>query len=266
MRSAQAMSQAGRYFVLVYLQSWGWWGIAAATRKPPSHPLSAILLMAGGLAPSLTGLVMTRRGHPIESERDLLTRTVDPRLIPMWLYVAIPAMAFLPDLLARLVPPGTQGRGETQLHELTRPTYAAVAGLVSGISEELGWRGYALERLRASHSGPVANLLLAAAWSAWHLPLFLVNGTYQQTLGLRSREALIFFASLIPIGVVIGWLYERTDRSVLSAIMLHGMTNAATLTLTPRGRQSVAALVIWIAFAAVAIVIWNFRIRPKPPA
>jgi uncharacterized protein len=111
------------------------------------------------------------------------------------------------------------------------------------------------------HSGPAANVLLAAVWSTWHLPLFLTKGTCQNTLGLRSREGLIFFANLIPIGVVIGWVYERTDRSVLSAIMLHGMSNAATLALAPRGRQGIAALVIWIVFAAVAVATWDIQDR-----
>jgi hypothetical protein len=89
--------------------------MAAATRKPPSHPLTAVLFLLGGSPPSLTGLVLTRRDHQTESDRDLLARAVDPRRIPKPLYVANPGIAFMPDLLARLVSPGTPEHGENQL-------------------------------------------------------------------------------------------------------------------------------------------------------
>ena len=52
--------------------------------------------------------------------------------------------------------------------------YLLQAGL-----EELGWRGYMLDRLQAIWKPLTASLVLGVAHAFWHLPLFWIVGTNQ---------------------------------------------------------------------------------------
>lgn len=57
---------------------------------------------------------------------------------------------------------------------------------VGPFPEELGWRGYWLDKLKNIMSGFKASLLIAAVWGIWTIPLFLVKG---YTLQARSSNA-----------------------------------------------------------------------------
>jgi membrane protease YdiL (CAAX protease family) len=99
--------------------------------------------------------------------------------------------------------------------------------LFGPLPEELGWRGYALDRLQERHSALISSLLLGAMWSLWHLPLFLMEGTYQRS-EFRSGEiwfVLNFIVSILALTIVMTWVYNNTKRSILSAILIHFMGN-----------------------------------------
>ena len=91
--------------------------------------------------------------------------------------------------------------------------------------EELGWRGYALDRLRVRYGSLWASLILGFLWGVWHLPLFFLKGAYQSTLGVGTVGFFLFFAAIIPLSVVMTWIYDLTHRSVLSAILMHFSVN-----------------------------------------
>ncbi len=48
--------------------------------------------------------------------------------------------------------------------------------------EEFGWRGYGVDSLRSKFNLFKTTMLFALLWSSWHLPLFFVNGYYQNEL------------------------------------------------------------------------------------
>jgi CAAX protease family protein len=49
--------------------------------------------------------------------------------------------------------------------------------VLAPILEEVGWRGYGVDSLRAQAGMTKATLLFAALWSAWHAPLDFIGGT-----------------------------------------------------------------------------------------
>ena len=51
--------------------------------------------------------------------------------------------------------------------------------ILGPLSEELGWRGYALERLQLRWNALTSSLILGVIWSLWQLPLFYIVGTSQ---------------------------------------------------------------------------------------
>lgn len=91
---------------------------------------------------------------------------------------------------------------------------AVLVALLLGMWEEPGWTGYALPRLRAGRSLLLASLMLAVFRTLWHLPLFLSGG-------IPWSDIVLNFAAQI----FISWLYYRTSRSLLIAMLLHYSSN-----------------------------------------
>ena len=51
---------------------------------------------------------------------------------------------------------------------------------LGGGQEELGWRGYILDRLEERLGPWLGNLVLAVIWAVWHVPLIFIPGTSQR--------------------------------------------------------------------------------------
>jgi len=103
---------------------------------------------------------------------------------------------------------------------------AGMAGLLISIlaptTEEIGWRGYGVDGLRSRFSLLKASLLFALLWGLWHVPLFFINNNYQNELWHAGLPYVAnFFISLVPLTVIMNWLYYRNGRSTLVAALFH---------------------------------------------
>ena len=54
--------------------------------------------------------------------------------------------------------------------------------ILAAIFEEVGWRGYGMDSLRKNKNYFTATLIFAGLWALWHLPLFFIQGTYQNEI------------------------------------------------------------------------------------
>jgi membrane protease YdiL (CAAX protease family) len=145
--------------------------------------------------------------------------------------------------------------------------------LISGFSEELGWRGFALDRAQSRWNGLTASLILGLLHALWHTPLFFIPGISQGEMGFLSPDFFLFLF-MVPMGAVLmTWVYNNTQRSILSAVLLHFFQNL-TLNLLS-GLHGALPTGYWALFAAVlsllalAIVgIWasqlQRRLSPSP--
>jgi hypothetical protein len=91
--------------------------------------------------------------------------------------------------------------------------------LLGPLPEEIGWRGFLLDRLQARYRALPASLLLGLAWFAWHGPLFFITGYYDRAGG--APELLPFGAAIVLAAVLYTWIYNHTGRSVLAAVLFH---------------------------------------------
>ncbi|MFJ2293618.1 type II CAAX prenyl endopeptidase Rce1 family protein [Streptomyces sp. NPDC087894] len=67
------------------------------------------------------------------------------------------------------------------------PAAFLVRMTISGpLSDHLGWRGTAYPRMRATMGRFRIALVLGVIWAVWHMPLFLIDGTVQNDLGLAT--------------------------------------------------------------------------------
>ncbi|MDP9234629.1 MAG: CPBP family intramembrane metalloprotease, partial [Actinomycetota bacterium] len=126
--------------------------------------------------------------------------------------------------------------------------------LVNGYGEETGWRGFAWPRLRGRHSLQGAALILAIPWAIWHIPTFWLD------TGMRGFSPLAIPGFLISIAagaLVLGWLYERANGSILVVAVWHAMLNMASAT---RGAGGIVA-----ASVSAVVILWAVLIVRSEP-
>lgn len=248
------------YFALALGWSWSFW-LASTAFGSQGAATSSPLFLVGGAGPPLAAIVLTRWGESSEIWRDFWLRIVDLRRLrtPWWavallLHPAIVALAFASDVALGGTAPALDPTARSAAG------FAALAFFVfwfGPLPEEIGWRGFALDRLQARTTALRASLLLGGVWSLWHLPLFFVPGSYQAGLELGSTRSWIFFASMLPLSVLIGWVYDNTRRSTLSAVLVHWSGNLCGALFQKSDRVAAFELALLVVAAALVTWIWG---------
>lgn len=94
--------------------------------------------------------------------------------------------------------------------------------LIAPLTEELAWHSYGTDCLRKRFSLFATSIMFAVFWALWHFPLAFIKGYYHSNVaesGLLYSMNFIF--SLIPYVVIMNWLYYKTNRNILIAIVFH---------------------------------------------
>jgi membrane protease YdiL (CAAX protease family) len=101
--------------------------------------------------------------------------------------------------------------------------------ILGPLSEEIGWRGYALARLQTQWNALTSSLIVGLVWALWHLPLFMMVGTSFH----ESGDPFIgFMIKMIASSILYTWLYNNTKQSLWSAILLHWLYTYAAQVLS----------------------------------
>jgi membrane protease YdiL (CAAX protease family) len=247
------------FFALTFAWSWLFLIPAAMSGQTAETSWGALLRCLGGIGPLLAGVLLTRLTQDRESWRDYWQRLIDFRRIGLRWYAVIlltaPALTGLAILIERIL--GRKGAQVEAVGCFATQPWAVVPFLLfilvfGPLPEEMGWRGYALDRLQARYSALTSSLVLGAAWALWHLPLFFIDGTYQHSLGIGSFSFWLFMVSMSPQAVLITWIFNHTRRSTLAAVLFHFMVNATGEFVALTTQAEVWQFLLWMA-AAVAV-------------
>lgn len=190
-----------------------------------------VLLLLGLATPFLVALWMTYRSPSVEVKRQFtrrLTRLhiIRPKLLPV-IILLMPAVIVVSALISLLV-------GESVDQFVFSDRFSFSMGMMpvllililAACFEELGWRGYGFESLESRFNFVRASLIFSVLWSAWHLPLVFIEGTYQYEVVHESIWfGLNFFVSIIPMGVIVSWICKHNGGSIIAAILFHFMIN-----------------------------------------
>lgn len=119
--------------------------------------------------------------------------------------------------------------------------------------EELGWRGYGVDSLKAFFNLFYTSILFGLFWSLWHLPLFFVKGYYQNELwNLGIIYVINFFVSTFIIAILMNWVYYKTDRSIPAIVLFHAMLNFSSMfLLTEQFTKCIATVILGLITAIV---------------
>lgn len=239
--------------------SWAWWWPATATGQGWLAFPTVVLTVAGALGPLVVPAALLSRGYGDESPGAFLRRCFDPRTLPPRWYVGVVGL-----LVVFAVVPAVLARGGAGLvPAVTGPAVFLLVGLVAGGIEEPAWRGYAQEGLQRRLPVVVASLVVGVGWALWHLPLFLLEGTYQQTLGIGTPAFWGFQAGPVVLAVVYGWLYNATGGVVFAAVAFHAVGNVMR-ELWDAGAPLLQLGVEALLSLALAAAAWRWMSRPLP--
>ncbi len=257
------------FFGMTYGLSWGIWAPYILLGKTVNGPVPALVIACS--MPSLAGILLTHLTSDNIHRRDFWKRVVNFKLIASgWLVVIVCLFPFLltlglltDKLFGGAFPP--LGEAEQTLAQPAALLLYIGANLIGGpLGEELGWRGFALDRLQKKWNALVASLVLGIIWAAWHLPLFFIKGTPQQGLGFGTFRFWLFCLLVVCLSVLTTWVYNNTHRSTLSAVLMHFMFNS-TYGFIEQGGQPLpqstfAANTGIIAVAAVIVIcVWGSK-------
>ena len=137
--------------------------------------------------------------------------------------------------------------------------------ILGPLSEEIGWRGYALERLQTRWNALTSSLIVGLVWALWHLPLFLIVGTSQHELDIPFMGFLI---QMTASSILYTWLYNNTQQSLWSAILLHWLYTYAALVLSSGIIRSPLynglEYLPYVLMAAIVVLIWKPQTLSRP--
>ena len=224
------------YFILTYAIMLLTWGVMAVFRIHGASAASGagkpalgglVLFFLGGFSPSIAGIFMTWRIGGRDGLRDLWRRATWIDFGWRWYR----SLLLIPLLILGLRVGIQLARGGAFVESplMMKPLHLigfTIAIILGGpVSEEFGWRGFALDRLLRKWNVVTADLILGIAWAFWHLPLFFIPGTIQQLNGKPSVEFPIFALLVMGLTVFFDWLYIHSDRSVFAVILVHMVFN-----------------------------------------
>ena len=218
--------------------------------------------------PSIAGLLTAvLAGEPGEARR-LLRRVVDFRTGPRWYAWAL------------LLPLGIIGAafglhlafGESSVSAAAWNGLATVGQfffwvflmrtlLGGGLGEELGWRGFALPRLKEKHGLLRASLVIGLVWTFWHFPAHLAGSS-------PIVNVLAQLLYTVPLSFIFTWLYYRSNENLPVVILLHGALNGFNAfferSLFPPLAEEDGFVIFFILVVLIAGGIAALKLRKMP--
>lgn len=215
--------------------------------------------------PMLSALILTALSGGWPAVKALLGRLVQWRVGWRWYAIALGIPVAI----------GLVAVGLTTLAGVPAPTAAEWASwsslflalpiriFFSGpFGEELGWRGFALPRLQAKFAPLTATLILGVMGAIWHVPLIFIGQN-------QWPDLLLILAGYL----LMSWVYNGTNGSVLLALLFHGVTNTMGGAFFNRMYSEADAVqfsiwhtVAWYMVALVVVIATRGNLDHKPVA
>lgn len=241
------------FFVLTYSFSWILWMPMVLTNQE-----SRLLLIAGTFGPTSAALLLTGLNKGRNGLWELLSRFFIWRVSIFWYLFSF--FATLLVVMASIGIHTAMGGAVPQFNDprklyLVIPVFAYVLFL-SVLGEEIGWRGYVLPRLQHKYGALIASLIIGVIWGMWHLPEFWMENNFH-----RQIPFILFLLQDIALSIVLTWLYNSTEKSLLIVNLFHAASNT-TLGLLPILPMDtggdlrplwIAVILLWVVAAIVVM-------------
>lgn len=233
------------YFVLAFVITWGLQLPALLASRgviagPPDRYMALVGL--GAFGPMLAAMIASRiDGTGIRALfRPLGTWRVGAR----WYLAALglPGGIFVAAAAAY----NLLGHSEPLLYPPNQAAFVAAA-VVFPFGEEVGWRGFALPRLRDRYGALPASAILGVLWAFWHLPMLTLQG-------VSPWLYVVFVPLMVGGSVLFTWIYQHTRGSLLLAVLAHVGVHLNNPGHAMPGR-STPMVIHTVAYVVLAVVL-----------
>lgn len=229
-----------------------------------------VLFLTGGASPLLAGLTLAWLTGGRRRVADLIRRLVDLRRPSGRLWLLI--VAFWPffdlTMAAAAMTLGVTSRPfDVATEILTEPGLLAfqltLAFLFPAV-EEIGLRGYYLDRLAERFTTTIASLINGATWALWHAPFVLLPGYYAATT--FDPQLSWWMPMIVADTVLLVWVWEHTDHSIAAVLVFHALMNLTGELLGITAEMYPFVVSGHLLVAAAVMVSWRVRgdSRPTP--
>lgn len=220
-----------RYLLLSYGLAWLFWIPVALTGKDyQASPLLLFAVFIGVFGPGIAGIILTYAEQGKEGGLDFWRRMFDfSRIRKRWYLIILflwPLMHIVAIVLNQLFGgefPESEFAKQLAAQPLAIPM-AIIMYFLQAALEELGWRGYLLEKLQKNNSLIKSSLFIGLFHTFWHLPLFLVVGTNQIKMGF-GIDFVFFVISAVTATFYFSWCYMENAHSTLAVTLFHTAGN-----------------------------------------
>jgi uncharacterized protein len=207
------------FFILAYLISWFFWLPLIFVGEDPGI-FFMLLWVLGGFGPFVAAIITSKLAGVFKDFTKLLFMwrvSFKWYLVALGLPVLIAVVAYGVFLMAGGTPPAALETPPLYLY----PLLLLFVMILGGGLEEPGWRGFALPMLLKRHNPFLASMLIGIGWAFWHLPLFFAPLSSQFNLPFEW-----YFLNTLAFSIMFTWLFLKSNRSTVTAIVLHGGINA----------------------------------------
>lgn len=219
-----------------------------------SAPLPGFLEILTGWAPGIAAIVVSAVVAGRAGVRDLLGRFLIWRVGVQWYLIGLFLLAFL--ILGGIGLHVAFG-GEMPLIPaagapawdiaLTFVLFVILGFLIN--TEEAAWRGFALPRLQVRYGALLAALLITVPEVLLHVPLYWIEGSFIQTVGVGWFSAFSVAAVIIYV-----YVFNRTQGSLLIVTLLHTSQNAWSNLLSDNSARPFYFTVVLTWILALALI------------
>lgn len=127
--------------------------------------------------------------------------------------------------------------------------------ILAPVIEELAWHSYGTDSLRNKFNLFNTSLIFGLIWGIWHLPLSTIRDYYQSNLVHDGWiYGLNFLVSIIPFVCLMNWLYYKTNRNILVAILFHITAGLFNELFAPHPDTKIIQTVLLLILATAIIL------------
>jgi membrane protease YdiL (CAAX protease family) len=246
---------------IAYLVSWSMWLFIILAGETNQY-----LFWLAGFGPTISAILLTAFTQGFSGVKRLFY--LGWRVRPFWYFISL-----LGTPLVMLVSLGLHVMMGADTPQFIDPNHMvtsldqwlliivvfAYIFIFTALGEEIGWRAYLLPRLQKSFSPFISSLLLGLVWALWHLPLFWMSENFHQQLPLSW-----FLLQILGSTFIYTWIFNRTQGSLLIALLFHTSSNAAVglLPILPLDNNDsirplwLTVVILWLL---VGLVLWLER-------
>ncbi|MFD3449941.1 CPBP family intramembrane glutamic endopeptidase [Microbacteriaceae bacterium 4G12] len=212
------------FIITIFLSLFVFWGPIALCKVPTMGfksgavgPVWALILfIIGGFVPSITGIILTAVFEGKTQANQFMKEALQVRIGFKWFAVIIATAAYF--AVSWIIIYSALGGNFQYAKFLTLLPTILPLFILGPLSEEYGWRGFALKRLLKIVNPNIASLIIGFIWSLWHLPLFYIVGANQHE---QHLSFLTFMISITSSCFIYTYVYIKTNQNLFTAVLFH---------------------------------------------